>query len=146
MRVTPTFCVLVAQGALSHICQLDGSFRASVHEPVAAQRVELGGSYDLRKLFHVRWFDIHDVETLVLYVQIPKVNSQIITTNESLAVTVYRYAVDVICVCIRVRLAGDGGNNGIVMGQPRELQVGSCAEVDVRIPHWPTATRNSSRR
>ncbi len=48
------------------------------------------------QLFHVGWFDVHDVETLVLDVEIPKVDSKIVAADESLSITIHRYAIDVV--------------------------------------------------
>lgn len=88
MLLQLTLCVLVAQSTFSHIRQLDGALGTSIHEPVAANRVKLRRGYNLCKLLHVGGLDINDVKTLVLDVQVPKVDSQIITTDERLAIAV----------------------------------------------------------
>jgi hypothetical protein len=111
--------MLIAQSTLSHIRQLDGTFGTRVHEPIAAYWMELGGSDDFRKLFHVGRLNIDNVEALVLDVEVPEVDPQIVATNESLAVAVYRYAVDVVGVCIGVCLSWHSRNDGIVMCKTR---------------------------
>jgi len=64
--------------------------------------MELGGSDNFSQFLHVRRLDIYDVETLILDIEIPQVDSKVVTADESLAVTVDRDAVDVVsmCVCI----------------------------------------------
>jgi hypothetical protein len=63
--------MLVTEGTLAHVGQLDGAFGTRVHEPVATQRVELGRGNHLCELFHVGRLDIDNIEALVLYVEIP---------------------------------------------------------------------------
>lgn len=138
--------MLIAQCALAHIRQLDRSLGTRIHEPIAALRMELGSRNDLGKLFHIGRFDVHDVEALILNVQVPEIDPQIITTNEGLSVAVDRYAVDVIGVGIGIRLAGNGGNNGVVVGQSGELQVKSASEVHIGISHGTTSASNTSSR
>lgn len=70
--------MLVTQSPLAHIRQLDRSLRACVHEPVAAGGVEFGGRDDFRQLLHVCGLDIDNVKTLVLDVQIPQVDPEIV--------------------------------------------------------------------
>lgn len=109
--------MLVTEGALAHVGQLDCTFRACVHEPVATLWMELGRSDDLGKLLHVRRFDVHDVETLVLNVQVPEIDPKIITANEGFSIAIHRYAVDVIGVSIRIGAAWHSSNYGVVVGQ-----------------------------
>ena len=111
-----TLSMLVAQGALAHIRELDGTLGASIHKPVATQRVEFRGSYDFRQLFHVSRFDVHYVETLVLNVQVPKVDPQIVAADKGLAIAVDGDAVDMIGVSVCVRSARHSGNDSVVMG------------------------------
>lgn len=108
--------MLVAQCALSHIGKLDGSLGARVHEPITACWVELSGGDNLSKLFHVRWFDIDNVEALVLNIEVPEVNSEIIGADKGLAIAVDGYTINVVGVGICVGFAGNGSNNGIMMG------------------------------
>ena len=51
----------VAERRVAHVRELDVALRARVHEDIALRGVELGRGDDLRKLFHVRGFDVHDV-------------------------------------------------------------------------------------
>ena len=67
----PTLRMLITERSLPHICQLDGSFAGGVHEPITAYRMELGSCDHLGKLLHVGGLDVHDVEALVLDVQVP---------------------------------------------------------------------------
>ena len=124
-----TFCVLVAKRTLSHISKLDRPLGARVHEPVAAKRMELGGSDDLGQFFHVCWLDIHDVETLVLNVQIPEVDSQVITADVGLAVAIHGDAVDVVGVRIRISTARHRCHNSVVVSEAWKLQVCRIPEV-----------------
>ncbi len=63
--------MLITQGALPHICELDGSLGTRIHEPVATQGVKFGRRDHLGQLLHVGGFDINDIETLILNIQIP---------------------------------------------------------------------------
>jgi len=66
-----TLGMLIAESTFSHVCELDGAFATGVHEPIAALRVKFCGSDDLCKLLHVSRLDIHNVEALVLNVEVP---------------------------------------------------------------------------
>jgi hypothetical protein len=116
--------VLVAQGALAHVGELDGALGAGVHEPVAADGVELGGGDDLGQLLHVGGLDVDDVEGLVLDVEIPEVDAQVVGADKGLAVAVDGDAVDVVGVGVGVGAAGHGGDDGVVVGHARELEGG----------------------
>jgi hypothetical protein len=109
--------MLVAQCALSHVSKLDGSLGTRIHEPIAACRVKLSCSNDLSELFHVRWFDVDNVEALVLDVEVPEVNSKIVGADEGLAIAVDGYAINVIGVGVCVGFAWDGSDDSVVMGQ-----------------------------
>lgn len=137
--------MLVAESSLTHIGQLDGALGARVHEPVAAHRVELGGGDDLGELLHVRRLDIHDVEALVLNVQIPQVYAEIITADECLAVAVDRYAVDVVCVGVGVGLPGHSCHDGVMVGQTRQLQITRILD-DARQSSWCAASPGDAAR
>ena len=121
--------MLITQGALPHVGQLDGPLGAGVHEPVAAHGVELCGGDDLGQLLHVRRLDVDNVEALVLDVEVPEVDTQVVTADECLPVTVHRDAVDVVGVCVGIRPPRDGGHHGIVVSQPGELQVTGIAKL-----------------
>lgn len=66
-----TFSVLITQCILSHVRKLYCSFGAGIHKPVAALWVEFRGSDYFSQFFHIRRFDIDNVEALVLYVKVP---------------------------------------------------------------------------
>lgn len=121
--------MFIAQRALPHIRKLDGALAARIHEPVAAHGVELGGCDDLCQLLHVCRLDIHNVEALVLYIQVPQVYPQVVTANERLPVAVHRDAVDVVGVGVGIGSPGYSSNNSVVMGQSGQLQLGSIAEL-----------------
>lgn len=118
-----TLGVPVAQCALAHVGQLDGALGARVHEPITALRVEFGRGDDLCQLLHVSGLDVDDVETLVLNVEVPQVDAEIVTADEGLAIAVDGDAVDVVCVGVGVRPAGDGSNDGIMVGKAGKLEV-----------------------
>lgn len=69
--VVRTLGVFVTQRPLSHIRKLDCALGAGIHEPVTADGVELGRSDDFCEFLHIRGLDIHDVEALVLDVEVP---------------------------------------------------------------------------
>jgi len=124
--------MLVAERALTHVGELDGTLGAGVHEPVAAHGVELCSRDNFCQLFHVRRLNVHDVEALVLDVQVPEIYAQIITADEGLSVTVDRYAVDMISMGISICPARHGCNHSVVMGKPGKLQVACRLELGVR--------------
>ena len=84
--------------------------------------MKFGRGDDLGKLLHVSWLDVDDVEALVLDIQIPEVDSKIVTADKGLAIAVHGDAIYMVGVGIGVCSPRDGGHNGIVMCQPRELQ------------------------
>lgn len=136
--------MLVTKSAFTHVRQFDCSFGARVHEPIATQRVKLGCGNDFSQLLHVRGLNVNNVEALILYVEIPEIDSEIVTADEGLAIAVYGYAVDVIGMRIGVGFAGNGCYDGIVMGQTGELEIGGILEMDVRVPDRTTSTSNAS--
>ena len=123
--------MLITQGAFSHIGQLDGAFRASIHKPVATLWMEFCSSNNFSELFHINRLDVNDIEALVLNVKIPKVYSEVVTTDKCLSIAIDRYAVDVICVGIRVCSTWDGGNHSVMMCQTRKFQSRSIFEANV---------------
>ena len=70
-----TLGVLVTKGPLAHIGKLDGTLGARVHEPVAAHGMKLGSGDHFGQFFHVCRLDIHNVEALVLDVEVPQVDT-----------------------------------------------------------------------
>lgn len=93
--------------------------------------MELGGSDDLCQLLHVGGLDVHNVEALVLDVEVPEVYAQVITADKRLAVAVDRDAVDVVCMSVGICPTRDGGYNGIVVCEARQLQFTGIPEAGV---------------
>lgn len=114
-----TLGMLVAQSTLAHVCELDRALGTGIHEPVAADRVKLSRRDDLGQFLHVGGLDVDDVEALVLYIEVPEVDAQVVTADKRLSVAVYRDAVDVIGVGVGVRPTGDSGNDGVVVCEAR---------------------------
>ena len=102
--------------------------------------MEFGCRDDFGKLFHVRRFDVDYIKALILDVKIPKVDAQVIAADERFSIAVDRYAVDVVGMSVCVISARDGGDDSIVMGQPREFKGRCVAEGYIRIRPWRTST------
>lgn len=115
--------MLVAESTLTHISQLDGAFGAGIHEPVATDRMELGGRDDFSKLLHVRRFDVNDVEALILDIEVPQVDPEVVTADEGFLVAVDGDAVDVIGVRICVRSSRNRSYNSVVMSHSGEFEL-----------------------
>lgn len=139
---------MIAQCTLAHVGELDGALGAGIHEPVAAERVELGGGDDLCELLHVGGLDVDDVEALVLDVKVPKVDSQVVAADEGLAIAVDGNAVDVVGVGVGIGSTGNGGDDHVVMGQARKFEICGIAEVlgCGEGPRGATAAGNVGRR
>lgn len=121
--------MLVTQGTFSHICELDSSLRTGKHKPITALRVKFSSGNDFRKLFHIGRLDIDDVETLVLNVEIPEIDPQIIAAYKRLPVTVDGYAIDVIGVSICVSSARYSSNNCVVMCETWKSEICCIAKM-----------------
>lgn len=91
--------------------------------------MELGGSDHLSQLLHIGGFDVNNVEALILNIEVPEVDAQIVTANEGFAITVHGYAVDVVRVGICIGSSGDGGDNSIVVCEARQFEVGRISEL-----------------
>lgn len=120
--------VFVAQGALPHVGQLDGAFRAGIHEPIAAGGMEFGSRDHFRQFLHVRWFDVDDIEALFLDVEVPQIDAKVVATYERLPVAVDRDAVDMVCMRIGVCPARHGSNHRVMVRHSRQLQGGGILE------------------
>lgn len=107
----------ITESTLAHVGKLYGALGACVHEPIAAQRVKLGSGDNLSQLLHVCRLDVDNVKALILDIQIPEVDAEVVRADKRLAVAVDGYAVDMIGVGIGVRSARYGGNDGVMMGQ-----------------------------
>lgn len=126
-----TLGMRITKSPLTHISQLDGSLAAGIHEPIAAERVELCGGNDLGQLFHVCRLDVNNVEALILNVEVPQVDAQIITTDVCLAIAVDRNAINVVSVGVGVHAARYGSDDCVVVCHAGEGEVGGAAEMFV---------------
>ena len=143
---TRTFSVLIAQGTFSHVGQLDDSLGAGIHEPIATDGMKLGRRDHLGQLLHVGGLDVDDIEALVLNLQVPEIDPQIVGAEKGLAIAVDGDAVDMIGVRVGVSLARDGRHHRIVMGQSRHLQRGGVGEAQVRLRSWGSSSDGTPRR
>lgn len=96
----------------------------------------------LCQLFHICWLDVDDIEALVLDVQIPQVDTEIITTDECLPIAIDRYAIDVVRMGIGIGLSRNSCYNCIVVCEPWKFQIGSIAEVCVWVPNRSASASN----
>lgn len=138
-----TFGVGIAEGTLTHVGQLDGALAAGIHEPVATLRMEFCRCNDLGQFFHVGGFDVHNVEALVLNVQVPQVYSQVIRRDKGLSIAVHRNAVDVVGMGVGIRSTRDSSHDSIVMCHSRQLQVGGALELEMVSHRCPATTWTS---
>lgn len=136
--------VFIAQRSLSHIGEFDRSLGTRVHKPVAACRVEFSGRNHLRQLLHVGGFNIDNIETLVLDVEVPQIHSEVIAANEGFAITVDGDAIYVIRMGVGVCSSGDGGDDGIMVCHPRELQCRWIFERYTRSPGSATSSTDGT--
>ena len=111
-----TFGVLITQSILPHVCKLDCALRTGIHEPVAALRMEFGGGDDFSEFLHISRLDVHDVEALILNIEVPQVYAEIIAADESLSIRIDGYAVDVIGMGICIIPTRYCGDYSVVMG------------------------------
>ena len=138
-----TFRMLIAKSALAHIRQLDRTLGAGIHEPVTADWVEFSSGDHLGEFFHVGGLDIDDVEALVLDIEVPQVDAEIVTADESFPVAVDGDAVDVIGVGIGVGSAGDGGHNSVVVCKAGHLEGSGILESSPGRPRKASATHRT---
>lgn len=113
--------MFVAKSTLSHVSKFNGSLRAGIHEPVTASRMELCRSDHFCQLLHICRLYINNVEALVLDVEVPHVDAEVIAADKSLSIAINRYAVNMICVGIGIYTARYGGHNGVMVGHSRKL-------------------------
>ncbi|CAF3575280.1 unnamed protein product [Fusarium graminearum] len=83
-----TFSVLITQSTLSHIGKFDSTLGACIHEPVTAHGVEFGSCDYFGQFLHVCGLDINNVEALILNIEVPKIDSQIIAADKGFSVTI----------------------------------------------------------
>lgn len=141
-RAALTLGMLIAQRTLAHISKLYSSLGAGIHKPVTAEGMELGCGDNLCQFFHVGWLDINNVKTLILYVEVPEVDTQIIAADECLPIAVDRDAINVICVRIGVCAARHSSDNSVVVSEAWELEVRRVLELHGW--KWSSCTTPSS--
>lgn len=112
--------MLIAKSAFPHICQFYGSLATGVHEPVTILGVELCSGNNFRQFLHISRLDIHNVEALILDIEIPEINAEIITRNESLSIRIHGNTIDMVSVGICVSPPGYCCYHGIVVRQSRK--------------------------
>ena len=95
--------VRVAHGVLAQICQTNRPLTRRVRQIVAIFRMKFGARDDFAQVFHVGRLYVHNVETLLIALEMPHVDSQIIRTDEGFPVAVHAQRVDVIRVRVGVR-------------------------------------------
>lgn len=104
--------------------------------------MELGGGDDFCQLFHIGRLDINNIEALILNVEVPQIDPEIVTAYERLAIAVDGYAVDVIGVGIGICSTRHGSNDGVVVSHAGQLQLRGVLEL---WRPWGSATRYASR-
>lgn len=120
--------MLVAKGTFAHISELDCALGAGVHEPIAAHGVKFSSSDDLSELLHVGRLDVHNVEALVLYVEVPQIYAEIVAADKCFAIAVDRYAVDVVGMGVGVGLPWHGRHDRVMMCQTWQLKITSILD------------------
>lgn len=114
--------MLITKSAFSHIGQLDGSFGAGIHEPITTLGVKFCSGYYFCQFLHIGRLDIDNVEALVLDVEIPQIDAEIVTADKGLSIAVDRDAVDVISMRICICSPRHSGYNCIVVGHSRKFE------------------------
>lgn len=94
--------------------------------------MELCGGDDLGQFLHVGGLDVDDIKALVLDVQVPEIDAQVITADESLSIAVDRYAVDMVCMGVCIYPPGHGCDDCLMVRHSRELEGGGVLEGDAR--------------
>ena len=95
---------------------------------------------DFSELFHIRWLDVDNVETLILDVEVPQIDAQVVATYERFSIAIDGYAVYVVGMSVCVISARDSGDDGVVVSQPRELEGRCVAKRDIGIRSRGTTT------
>lgn len=93
--------------------------------------MELCGGNDLGQLLHVGRLDINNIETLILDVEIPQVDAQVVTADVCFAIAVHRNAIDVVSVGVGIHTTRYSGDDCVVVCHAGEAEVGGAAEVFV---------------
>ena len=106
--------------------------------------MKLGSGNHLGQLLHIRRLDVDNIKALVLNVEIPQVDSQVIAADECLPVAVDGHAVDVVGVGVSICLSRHGRHDGIMVCKSRKFEVGMGAELNVGVSNGPACSRDAS--
>ena len=93
--------------------------------------MELCGGNDFGQLLHVGRLDVNNVEALILNVEVPQIDAQVVTADVGFAIAVHRNAIDVISVSVGIHTARHGCNDCVVVCHAGEAEIGGAAEVFV---------------
>jgi len=104
--------------------------------------VELSRGDDFGQFLHICRLYINDVEALVLDIEIPQIDPEIVTADEGFAIAIDRNAVDVISMGICEGSSRNSGYNRIMMGHPWELQLRGICEVNM-VWAWGTTASDT---
>lgn len=134
--------MFVTQSPLPHIRELDGTLGAGIHKPVTADWMELGRGNDFGELFHIRGLDIHNVEALVLNIEVPQVHTEIITADKGFTITVHGDTIYMVRMRVGVCSPRDSGDHGVMVCQTRQLESSRVLKGDSgRAGHAPAPDR-----
>lgn len=78
--------------------------------------------------------DVNDLEALVVNIQIPEIDSKIITTDEKLSIAIDGDTVEIIRVSVDITLPGSCCRHNFVVYETRDFELCSCLEMHIRIP------------
>lgn len=123
----------ITKCCITHVGQFDVTLRARVHEQVTVDGMELGRSDDFSQLLHVHRFDVDDIcvrhkwqsrgykgalltEALVTNIKVPEIYSKIVSGDVSFLIRIDRNGMDVVCVSVGVNLAGNSGDDVVLLG------------------------------
>lgn len=84
--------------------------------------MKFGRRDDLRQLFHISWLNVNNVEALILDVEIPEVDPQVIAADKCFSITIYRNTVNVVRMGVGISSSRDCCNNTIMMRHPRKSE------------------------
>ena len=88
--------------------------------------MEFSSGNHFSEFLHVYRLDIDNVETLVRDIQVPEVDSQVISRDISLSIRVDRYRINMVGMCVLIGLARYSSSNGIMVNKCWQLD--GCLE------------------
>ena len=115
--------IVVAQGGLASVAELDNTLAGAEHEKVAMLGMALGGCDDFGELLHVRRLDINNIKTMVARLQIPKVDAQVIRGDKGFGIAVERDRIDVVGVGTGKDASGGSRHDGLRRDHRRENKI-----------------------